>query len=413
MVCGLILVLALVRILPSEAYGELVLIKAIFLTVIALFGMGLSQAAVRWAATDTQPALILGAIRMGILMAALPATAVLINAMCFVSEELRALITLPFVLASGLLVFAYLANSELLNWYRANQRPQTHAKLSILRAVTQAVAVVGSVLTVQDVSGYVYGLAFGELTLLFALLYFGRFAFLLDSSLLKGMLAYGAPHALVIASSFILNYSDRFMINLLTNSTILVAHYDAASFTAVAFMGLLIRPFNLYIFPAYTKIFEAEGPETTIAFVNLCQRNFIIFGAVFATILVFFRNILMTTLFPEEYWFASEIIFLAASSVIINGVFLTVVAGLYISKAPFMVAGSAIAAVIFNVLANYILIPAYGLIGAAAATALSGVVQLMVGYYFASKVLAVRFPVLLIAMTIAWLFGIDRYIPAF
>ena len=412
MLCGFVLVLALVRIVPAEVYGELVLTKALFLMIIALSGIGLSQAAVRWAATEIQRALILGAVLKGVLIAAVPAVLMFMAAIYTVNGDLSNALTVPFMLTSVILVFSYLVNSELLNWYRANHLPKSYARFSILRAFLQAVSVVSFVSATQGVAGYVYGLAAGELVFSAALLSFNQWDFHLNSPLLKKMLVYGGPHAIVIASSYALNYTDRFMINFLTDSTALVAYYDAASVTAVSCMAILLRPFNLYILPAYTKKFETEGPEATIAFVNVCQRNFIICGVAIATPLVLFRNTFMTILFPQEYWSAAEIIYLIAFSVLMSGILFTVVAGLYISKKPLMVAAAASTAVIFNFFANYFLIPIYGLNGAAAATSLSGLLQLAVGYFVARKVLAVRFPVLFIVMAALWLCCVDRYFPA-
>ena len=412
MVFGFALVIALVRIVPAEVYGELVLTKALFLMIIAVFGLGLSQAAVRWAATETQQDLILGAVLRGILITAVPATVVFLAALHAINEDLVTAHTAPFILTSAVLVLSYLVNSELLNWYRANRLPYLYARFSVLRAFLQAFSVASTVFAIGDASGYVYGLAAGELVFSMALFYFYRWKFSFGSTLLREMLVYGVPHAIVIASSYVLNYTDRFMLSYLTSSTVSVAHYDAASVTAVSCMAILLRPFNLYILPAYTNKYEAEGTEATILFVNKCQRNFIICGLTMATALVLLRNVLMTTLFPPDYWFASEIIYFIAFSVLMSGIFLTVVAGLYISKQPLMVAAAAGIAVIFNFLANYFLIPVYGLSGAAAATALSGFVQLTVGYLFARRVLTVHFPALLIAIMALWLSCVDRYFPA-
>ena len=78
MAAGLVLVPILVRVLPAEAYGGLVLTKALMLVVISLAGLGLSQAAVRWGGSKERENLVLGTVLGGASFAALPAAALLV-----------------------------------------------------------------------------------------------------------------------------------------------------------------------------------------------------------------------------------------------------------------------------------------------------------------------------------------------
>jgi len=403
MVAGLVLVLILVRLLSAEAYGGLVLTKALLLVVISLAGLGLSQAAVRWSGSKEGEDLVLGTVLAGASFAALPAAILLVGLMMFFADRLKLVIDLPLIGFTFVLVLSYILNNELVNWRRAQHQARRHALVSTLRAMQQMVAITVGVLLMKNAAGYIYGLATGELLLLGWLVYGyrGRIAF--QAGLLGEMLRYGWPHTFVIASGFMLNYADRYMLSFLTDSNALVAYYDAASMVVVSALAVLVRPFNLYLFPAYTKRFEEEGRDSTIRLVNRAQRLFLIAGLGVATVVVLLREPLLRLLFPAEYSNAASIFALVAYATVLNGVFMATVAGLYISKRTAMVGVAAIVAVMANLAANWFLIPMYGINGAALGTAISSLVQLAVGYYYSRAVLPVTLPLGLMIGGALWL----------
>jgi O-antigen/teichoic acid export membrane protein len=403
MAAGFILVLILVRVMPAEVYGGLVLTKAMLLVVISLAGLGLSQAAVRWGSPKAHEDRVLGTVLGGVSFAALPAAALLILLIIVFEDRLKLVVSLPLVAATCVLVFGYILNNELVNWQRARHQAQRHALVSTLRAVQQLVAIIAGVFLMSNTAGYIYGLATGELLLLAWLAYGYRGRLTFQVKLLGEMLRYGWPHTFVIASGFMLNYADRYMIAFLTNSNSMVAYYDAASMVVVSALALLVRPLNLFFFPAYTKRYEEEGREATVILVNRAQRLFLIAGFGVSTIVIALREPISRLLFPVDYLEATSIFAALAYGTVLNGVFMATVAGLYLSKKTMMVGVAAIVAVIFNIFANWLLIPIYGIDGAALGTALSSLIQLLVGYYFSRPVLPVKLPIAMLSGGAFWL----------
>ena len=403
MAAGFLLVLILVRILPAEAYGGLVLTKALLLVVISLAGMGLSQAAVRWGGLNEPEDRILGSVLGGASFAVLPATVLLVALMLVFAERLKLTIDMPLIAATFLLVLSYILNNELVNWWRARHQAKRHALLSTLRAIQQMVAITAGVLLMRNAGGYIYGLAAGELLLLAWLGYGYRARLVFQAKLLDEMLRYGWPHTFVIASGFMLNYADRYMLAFLTNDNSVVAYYDAASMVVVSALAVLVRPFNLFLFPAYTRRYEAEGRDATVMLVNRAQRLFLIAGLGLSTVVVALRGPLVQLLFPADYSAASSIFAAVAYGTVLNGVFMATVAGLYISKRTVMVSVVAIVTVLANLAANWLLIPIYGINGAALGTAISSFVQLIIGYYFSRKLLPVKLPIGAIVGGALWL----------
>jgi O-antigen/teichoic acid export membrane protein len=403
MAAGFVLVLILVRILSPETYGGLVLTKALLLVVISLAGMGLSQAAVRWSESSECKSLVLGTVLGGASLLALPGAALLIALMMFFVDRLKLVMTLPLSITIFFLVFSYILNNEILNWRRARHQAKYHALISTLRAIQQMIAIAVGVLIMKNAAGYIYGLAFGEFFLMTYLVYGYRMQLVFKAKLLGEMLRYGWPHTFVIASGFMLNYADRYMLSFLTNNNSIVAYYDAASMVVLSALAVLVRPFNLFLFPAYTRLYEAEGPDATVMMVNRAQRLFLLTGLGVSTIVVFLSKPLLNLMFPADYSLASSIFAAVAYSTLLNGVFMATVAGLYISKRTLLVGIVAITAVFANLLANWFLIPLYGMSGAALGTAISSLLQLMLGYYFSRKILPVKLPISIMVIGALWL----------
>lgn len=403
MLFSFVLVLVLVRILPSEAYGKFVLIKALLLVVISLAGLGLSQAAIRWGRLKEREGLVLGTVLSGAIFSAIPAAVLFIALIVILVDRFKLNVDLILVGCILILIPSYCLNNELINWLRAKHHAKRHAIVSTFRALLQMMTIIAGIFLADNSSGYLFGLAISELLLLLLLIYGYRDRLSFQGTLLGEMIKYGYPHTFVIASGFLLSYTDRYMLSFLTNNDSLVAFYDAASMVVVAAMALLVRPFNLYLFPAYIKCYEEGGLDPTVNLVNRAQRIFLISGLCVSTFIIVFRKPLMNLLFPENYSIASSIFVFVAYSNLLNGVFLATVAGLYISKKTMMVGVVAVMAVLLNVAANWLLIPVYGINGAAIGTVIASLAQLIFGYYCSKKILPVKLPIKLMVGGALWL----------
>lgn len=403
MLSGFLLVLILVRAMPAEFYGGLVLTKPLLLVVISVAGLGLSQAAVHWVGIKACKGLVLGTIVGGVSLSALPASASLLSLMLFFEDRLKTVVSVPLAIAVVVLVFVYLINNEFINWQRAQHKAGRHALLSAFRALLQLVGVVIGVLITINVDGYIYGLAVGELTLFFASKHNLRLRMHFSLDLLASMLKYGWPHSLIIASGFFLNYIDRYMISFVTDNEAIVAYYDAASMLVVSALALVVRPYNLFLFPAYTRSFREVGLDGTAAFVRRAQRIYLILGLTVSTIVIVWREQILSGLFPQDYAGAASIFAIVAYGSILNGMFMSTVAGLYISQKTIMIAVAATIAVSSNVLFNWYLIPLCGVTGAALSLVASNFIQLIVGYYYSHSVLPVKLPFVSLLAGGGWL----------
>lgn len=403
MVGSLVLVLVLVRLLPAEEYGGVVLTKISLLVVVSLGGLGLSQAAVRWVGFKQRPELVLGTVLAGVALSSVPAAVVMICVAAVFADYLGLTPGLLLFAAIVALVPSYLLNNELLNWPRAMHQARRHAVLNTARALEQLSFVTAGVLWTGNANGFIYGLAAGELAFMTGLVITRRERLAFDAGLLGKMLGYGWPHTTVIASSFLLTYVDRYMLAFLTSDTTAVAYYDAAYVLVGSALALLVRPFNLFLFPAYTRRYAEQGEQATVHLVNKAQDLFLLAGLGVATLMVLLRQPMLEWLYPAGYGNAASIFAAVAYGTLMNGVFMATVAGLYISNRTMMVGAAALAALAVNIFANWLLIPRWGIDGAAASTALAGFVQVAVGYYCSRRILPVKLPVAWLGIGAVWL----------
>jgi Polysaccharide biosynthesis protein. len=179
-------------------------------------------------------------------------------------------------------------NNELVNWYRAEQKSLQYASYNFIRAGLQFTFVLYFCLNFNPIAGYIYGLLAAEIFLILILIKRTKFFISLNLPLLRQMIAYGIPFAFVNGSSFLINYLDRFLLGF-WGSGELVAFYDASFLIILGIMGLLIRPFNLYIFPAYTERYKLKGKVSTVEFILKMQNYFLLAATVLSLFLFIFK----------------------------------------------------------------------------------------------------------------------------
>ena len=79
-----------------------------------------------------------------------------------------------------------------------------------------------------------------------------------------------------------------------------------------------------------------------------------------------------------------------AFGAILNGMFMVACAGLYMTNKTTMAGVAAIVGLISNVVANIILIPKFGLNGAAMSTVIAYFIQMLIGHNFSKKIISLK-----------------------
>ena len=170
----------------------------------------------------------------------------------------------------------------------------------------------------NKLENFVLGLLTNEFLFLIIRSFFKFPDFRFDFDLLKQMVKFGLPHALIISSTFALNYTDRYMIALLQNSLSHVAFYDAASIIVLSGLSVLSRPFNLFFLPNFTKKYYEKGKVEAKLLLDKCLIYYTFSSLILASFIIIYDKQILALFYPEKYSSGTEIFPFISISIIIN-----------------------------------------------------------------------------------------------
>ena len=206
-----------------------------------------------------------------------------------------------------------------------------------------------------------------------------------SSRLYKELLRFGLPYVPAGLASIAMQVIDRPILKMLTNDAT-VGVYQA-NYRMGVFMMLVVGMFDYAWRPFFLK--HADKPDAKPLF----SRVFTLFSVVAMTLLV------LLTLFIEDliririgsvffihpdYWSGAVIIPVILLAYVFNGAYVNFLVGIYLEKKTSILPIVFGLGALVNVIANFLLIPEFGIMGAAYATLLSYVV-LAVGIYIPSQ----------------------------
>ncbi len=209
----------------------------------------------------------------------------------------------------------------------------------------------------------------------------------IDVGKLKKLLGFGAPLLPAAIALWVCNSSDRFFLVKLA-SLHSVGVYSVANRLAWP-QWFIFSSFQLAFTPIAYSIYKK--PDAAAVF-----RKVFIYYVILSSILgigvsVFGLN-LLRILTPQVYHPAYKVVGLLNLSVILHGVFYIFGIGISIGKKTKYFAYSYILGAIANILLNLLLIPHYGVIGAASATLISFGITAAFGSYWSRKTYPLHFP---------------------
>ena len=199
----------------------------------------------------------------------------------------------------------------------------------------------------------------------------------------KKLMKFGYPFLFAGIFSMILELSDRYILHYLTD--IETVGLYSAGYKIGMFMMLVVMGFNMAWQPYFLKksIIEKKyiNQVTTIVIPILFFLWILLLIWSNDLIRIQFWN---STFFGEKYWDSAKIIPVIALAYIFHAVYLLQLPGVYLLDKPGWIAliqgiGAAV-----NIILNFLLIPEYGIMGAASATCLS-LMLIAVIFYFINK----------------------------
>lgn len=205
-----------------------------------------------------------------------------------------------------------------------------------------------------------------------------------SGKLAKVMLFYGLPLMILESLSLVLRLSDRYLIESMLGVGSLgqySASYNLCSYLEIIVIAAILQAVR----PAYLQLWETEGKQKTAMFLSDAFHLYMVVGIAFIAMFAVTSPYLLSLLAGPKYQPGTVIIPYVALSFWMDGAMLFLAAGLYIFKNTKVLMLCGLAATIVNVVLNVLLIPRYGITGAAVVTVFSYAL-----FMFAVTVLAFR-----------------------
>jgi len=202
-------------------------------------------------------------------------------------------------------------------------------------------------------------------------------------------LKYGFPLLIVAFGMFVLNSSDRFFLQRITNMKT-VGIYALAYKIGMILRFLIIIPFMQNFGPYRFSIMNQDNAKELYA---KALTYFVLLLCFFGVGISVFSGELLVILATNQYYSARMIIPMIILSYVFFGIYFIVQIGLYLKKNTKMVSYAIIISAVINVTLNYFCIKKYGIYGAAMATIISFAILSFITNWFSQQIYHIEYEV--------------------
>lgn len=204
----------------------------------------------------------------------------------------------------------------------------------------------------------------------------GRFS----SKLLRTMLAFGLPFFPVLLSTWLIDASDRYLLELFTSREE-VGEYSLA-YRIGQVMQIAVAAFAMGWAPLRYKIYERA--DAAALYRRLTSLYVVAAGILVVALAVFAREI-VAVISPPSYAPAADVVPLLVLAYALYGLYLIMVTGMGVSKRTVPMAWIAGAGAAVNVGLNIVLIPVWGMHAAAATTVLANAIMVAGAWFYSQR----------------------------
>lgn len=187
------------------------------------------------------------------------------------------------------------------------------------------------------------------------------------------LLMFGLPLMMMEALGLLIRLIDRYMIGSFLGEFEL-GQFAASSSLIIYAELIIIGTIAAVVKPRYNKLWVRVGRTSTVAFLEKGAEIYLLLGIPVAGLFVLVAPDLLVVLAGFRYWEGTRVLPYFAVIVLIDGLLIFLLAGLHLMNNTRMFVLWGVIAVILNLAGNYVLIPRFGLQGAAAATLLAHLV---------------------------------------
>jgi len=303
-----------------------------------------------------------------------------INHLLFQSKDYTTLVRL--ILITG---FFNILSTITFQLFRAKLQSVKFSQVSILRFLINVSLNIYFILKLKmGLSGIIYGNLITAIliSILNFFLIYKHLSLKISFPKLKNMLSYGLPLVPGGLSIWVLMVANRYFLERLSSTTELGLYSLGNRFSGIL-QFMIIQPF-LTTWPSiYFPL--AKEKDAPITFSRL-TTYFLLIGSFFSLGIIALSNPAIKVMADPKFWGAYKVIPLLVFSVLLYGLFSLLNIGIFIQRKtkynPLIIGIAAI----FNLLLNYLLIPVYGMSGAALASFFSYLLMNLVAYLVNTRI---------------------------
>jgi O-antigen/teichoic acid export membrane protein len=293
------------------------------------------------------------------------------------------------------LIFINVVEATLTSYLRAEQRTKLYNLIAVVQRYGSLFLGIFLVFfIVKGLFGFYIGIMIWGIVVLILLMYICRKWVKISFShfsigIIKDSMKFGFPLIWAELGHLVLNYVDRYLVMFYLGSVFVglyTAGYNLASYAT----EMIIYPLNYAMTPIYLNILVTKGELETKEFFTKAFRYFLLIMFVVAFGFIAVGKDLIRFLATEKYSATYGVLpyvvigqSIYACSIVLNN-------GLFIRKKTHLITIIMIVACGLNVWLNVILIPRFGIIGAAQATLIANLFYTVVVTYYAFKEFSFR-----------------------
>lgn len=199
---------------------------------------------------------------------------------------------------------------------------------------------------------------------------------------LKGMLKFGLPYMPVLFFSWVIDFSDRYLLARLS-SLEQVGLYSVGYRIGQA-MYLVVKTFIVAWVPLMLSLSQEYREKAQEILGKIFTYFFFALAALFLFVSIFSKEIIQIFT-SHAYYDAAKVVPWISFSYVLNGVYLYMLSGLIIARNIYIQPVILLISAAVNILLNIILIPRFGMMGSAGATVISYLIVAVATYCCAQK----------------------------
>ncbi len=281
---------------------------------------------------------------------------------------------LPTLFLIGTLyILLRMLGSSMCNVLSAKQQSQPVMMSTIVRRSVHIVLIL--LFLVTDLVSAEAVIASFVLSELISVIYVARFyrpqtSFSLSdfsTSLSKTLFVFGVPLMLLESNGLLMRLSDRYIIQYLMDDNALgqyAASYNFSLYIEVIITSALVTAIR----PMYTEIWESKGEVYTGEFLAKGLNLYLLLGIPFVALFSLTAPHVINILASTKYEAGTVIVPWVTAAILFDGAIVFLAAGLYIHRKTRKLLIWGAAALLTNIVLNFLVIPRFGILGASVVT---------------------------------------------